>query len=181
MKKFLNGVFVFLLATALLVGVVASPASAAAITYSGYTVAPYWFTGIDTDGRLSGDLPLLFQNSAQYVIYRPGFNAAYYLAAHPNYQPNPDDETLAQTTTVVTAIQRYNPGGVKEDCIAGGTFQVPFNYADATSAGIFYLKFSIAFTTYNNHTGAVVGTYSFDPVYFKLNTITPPPAPTYEF
>jgi hypothetical protein len=181
MKKFLSGVFVFLLMTSLLASVAASPASAAA-EESGYTTIP-WYLDIDKDGDFINDLPSLFQNSAQYVIYSPGFPSTYILAAHPNYAPSGDDPTTAESATFVTEIQRYNADTEEmEDCTVGGTFQVPGvedTYVRYTDAGIPYLTFSITFTTYKVSTGAVAGTYSFDPVYFSLDSITPPTAPPY--
>jgi hypothetical protein len=99
------------------------------------------------------------------------------MTAHPNYQPDPDDQTTALTTTVVTSIQVYNPNGVLVDCIVGGTYQPLRNYVRTTSAGIPYLQFSVTFTTYNNNTGIATATNSFNPVYFALNTITPAPLP----
>jgi hypothetical protein len=178
MKKFINGVFVILLAVTLL-GVAASSASAASIFISGYTIDP-WYTSIAT-GYLDNALPNLFQNSAQYVIYNSVNPQTYIISAHPNYETGSDDPFTAQTATFVTAIQRYNPAGVKEDCTVGGTFQIPRTYIRTTTGGDPYLMLSITFTKYNATTGAVMGTYSFDPVYFALLSISPPPAPTYEF
>jgi hypothetical protein len=180
MKKFVSSVFVFLLTAALLTGAAASPASAAA-DHSGYTTKP-WFASIAT-GELSNPLPDLFQNSAQYMIYRTGiFDPLYILAAHPNYQPDSDDPETAITTTLATAIQRYNPSGAKEDCTVGGTFQAPRSYVQTTTVSNSpYLKFSITFTTYNNYTGAVVSTVTFDPVYFSFDAVSPPPVPVYGF
>jgi hypothetical protein len=179
MKKFISSIFVFLLMAVFLTSVAASSASAADIAHSGYTQDP-WYASIDSAGTLTGELPDIFQNSAQYVIYRPGFSPTYILSAHPNYEPSSDDPFTAQTTTLVTAIQVYN-GNTKQDCTVGGTFQAPRTYIQYTSANVPYLRFSITFTKYNSYDGAEIGTYSFDPVFFALESIVPPPAPSYEF
>jgi hypothetical protein len=174
MKKFLGIALVFLLTVTLVTGVTASPASAAA-AQSGYLVGEYWFTIIDSAGQPSGYLDAVYQNSAQYTIYNSPSPAAYILTAHPNYEPVSDDQAIAQTTTLVTAIQRYNQNEVKENCVVGGTYQIPANYLRITAGGVPYLKFAVTFTTYDNHTGAVIGGDTADPVYFNLNKITPAP------
>jgi hypothetical protein len=175
MKNPLGCVFILLLAITFGAGV-AAPASAATVGRSGYTDAPYWFSAIDASGQFAEPLDMLFQNSAQYVIYRPGIAATYIVAAHPNYEPDTDDQTTAQTITLITTIQSYGPSDVLEDCTVGGTFQVPASYVRTTPANIPYLQFSITFTTYNAQTGAVVMN-TFNPAYFALDVITSVPLP----
>jgi hypothetical protein len=179
MKKVISSIFVFLLAVALLTGVAASSASAAT-GQSGYTTKP-WYAGIDESGQFSNQLTDLFQNSAQYVIYNPGFSPMYIIAAHPNYEPSGDNQYSAKTATFVTKIAVYNAQDVPVDCTVGGTFQALNTYVKTTSAGIPYLKFSIAFTKYDSASGNEIGSYSTDPAFFSLDSITPPPLPTYEF
>jgi hypothetical protein len=177
-RRFLSGLFVFLLVGTLVTGVAASPASAAGLGHGGYMEAPYWFTAIDASGNLSNPVGDLFWNSIQYVVYRPGLNAVYNLVAHPNYQPDPNNQYTAQAVTVITAIQRYNPSGGLEDCTVGGTFQVPRTYVRTTAANVPYLQFNVTFTTYDAQTGAVTAIESYDPVYFDLNSVVaPPPLP----
>jgi hypothetical protein len=128
-------------------------------------------------------LPDLFQNSAQYLIYRSTgiLIPTYILAAHPNYEPDSDNPDTAETATFVTAIQGNNENNAKVDCTVGGTFQATRTYLKTTSSGEPYLQVSHTFTKYNTSSGAVIGTYSFDPVYFNLASVTPPPAPSYGF
>jgi hypothetical protein len=172
MKKFFSVTFLFLLAVSLAASG-AVPALGAA-NQSGRSDQPYWFSAIDGTGALTGALDALYQNSAQYTIFNNASTGKYILSAHPNYRPVSDDQTNAQTTTLVTDIQVYNPLEVKENAAAAGTFQVPANYIRTAPSGTPYLKFAVTFTTYNNNTGGIIDTEAFDPAYFNLDKVTPP-------
>jgi hypothetical protein len=175
MKKFFNIAFLFLLVVSLVTSAAAPVLGAA--NQSGRSAQPYWYSVIDATGTLIDELDDLYQNSAQYTIFNSAGTATYILSAHPNYAPDGDDQTTAQTTTLVTAIQAYDPNDAKVNAAVAGTFQAPSNYIRITTANVPYLKFAVTFTTYNNQNGAIVSTNTFDPVYFNLNSVTPP-APT---
>jgi hypothetical protein len=170
MKKFLGIIFMVLLTVTLVAGVAASLALAAPYQ-SGYSDPPYWYTIIDSSGNLTGELDAIYQNSAQYTIFLPLSGPKYILSAHPNYRPASDDQTTAQTTTLVTNIQSYNQLDVKANCAVAGTFQVASDDIRVTTLGIPYLKFSVTFSTYNAITGALTNTITYDPAYFNLNKV----------
>jgi len=178
MKRFMSLAFVLLFTLVLAAGAV-SPALAA--NQSGATDQPYWYSSIDpSSGQLDNPLADLYQNSAQYLIYNTdGDYPIYILAGHPNYTPDGDDQFDALTTTLVTAIQVYNPyTSLYEDCLVGATFQAPSRYVRLTSAGIGYLQFNVTFTTYDNITGDVVDEpATFPAVYFNVDNVTPPTSP----
>jgi hypothetical protein len=183
MKKFFSIAFLFLLAGSLVTGVTAFPASAAtAAGETGYSDPPYWFLDIDDDGELIDPLDDLYQNSAQYTIFNNNAGrGTYILTAHPNYEPDGDNQYNALTTTVVTTIQAYNQLNVKANAAVAGTFQVSSDDMRVTpGANVPYLKCAVTFITYNNNNGTVVSGINYDPVYFNLNQVTPTPVPSEE-
>jgi hypothetical protein len=168
--------FVLLLAAVLAAGFAVSSASAGVET-SGYTVPDYWFETIDVDGKLIDPLDADFQNSAQYVIY-DSTEEIYKLIAHINYNPDPDNQTTAQLTTAVTAIQVWD-GSAYVPCLVGATFQAPASYVQTTGGAQYdipYLQFQVTFTTYDNHTGKVDDEQEYV-AYFNLDQILPAPYP----
>jgi hypothetical protein len=174
MKKVMSVMFVLLFAM-VLAGVGVSAASAAQAAYYGPPVKPYLYTGIDANGGFINPTagPDTW-NSMQMVVY-DAVSKGLIISAHPNYDPFNDDQTTATATTMITAVQFYNPtSGYYQDCLVGGTLVIPEAGIQETVAGYPYVQFNITLTRYVNATGAVVSPspYVYPVAFLDLTSVT---------
>jgi hypothetical protein len=169
MKKVMSVMFVLLFAM-VLAGVGVSAAQAA---YYGTPDQPYLFTDINTSGGFINPASDDVQNSMQMVIYNAN-SKGLIIAAHPNYCPDDDDQFTAEQTTVITAVQFFNPSTSNyENCLVGGTLVIPESGIRYTSANYPYVQFNITLTKYDNATGAVVSPspYVYPVAFLDLTSI----------